>query len=403
VNKTILALSIGLVLNSIEATAATLQPGDHLSIDTGSNFSMGAGAYGTVPLLGESGIIVGSALGDTGSGAHGGSPIPDDVGAVTQPWSFFYNTGYDYLSPDYGSGSFAGDTTNGVDMTSWTITWNTIAAIPMGGCFLRAGGCTQNPGSTNETVFDDTGIGNFEWSGVYGDTYTITYRAHTPLEDPSSFGGVQYDVVLTGIVTKSGELPPTSGVSIDLPGGSVYECSNGSAVINADVNIATTNPDDIVSINWTLNGNPVASGDSASIIASLGTHEIGVSVSTLESGTKTDTANISVNDTLAPALDAAFISSQTGEEVTMINEDVKSAMHSGNIKVVYSATDACDESPIVNATLGIEVVDDDKIKLNRRNNRLTLHSESTADSIVLSVDTTDASGNTATIVKELSQ
>lgn len=119
-NKSALTLTMGLVLGSAGFTAATLQLGDHLSIDAGSFFCDGGGAYGTVPLLGHNGIMVGPAAGNTGTGSHGGARTATDVGAATRPWNFFYNTGYDYLFPDNGSGSFGGDTTNGVDMTAWT-------------------------------------------------------------------------------------------------------------------------------------------------------------------------------------------------------------------------------------------------------------------------------------------
>ncbi len=198
-NKLLLPLSIGLALGAVEATAATLQPGDSLSIEAGSTFTLAPGITLPVPILGENGITVGSTPGDTGTGSHPGSPQPGDVGSVTQPWQFSGQTGYDYLSNTIGSGNFGGDTTTGVDMSTWTVTWNTIS-IPMGGCSLVAGGCTQNPGQTNEVIFSNSGIGAFNWSGIYGDSYTIIYTANVPVGDASNFGGVQYDLFLTGTV-----------------------------------------------------------------------------------------------------------------------------------------------------------------------------------------------------------
>jgi len=199
--KSLIALSVAAAFTATGAQAVTVLPaGANLTIDAGSFFAMGAGAYGTVPLLGENGITVGPGTGDTGTGSHGGDPVPSDVGAATQPWSFFYNTGYDYVGSN-GSGSFGGSTETGVDMSAWTVTWNTIANIPMGGCSLVAGGCTQNPGQTNEVIFVNSGIGDFTWDGnANGGAYTITYTATVPVGDPSNFGGVQYDVFLTGTV-----------------------------------------------------------------------------------------------------------------------------------------------------------------------------------------------------------
>ncbi len=74
--KSILVVSIGLALTSVEVTAAVLQPGDKLSIDEGSFFSAGAGAYGTMPLLGENGITVDPAQGNTGSGHYCPTYVP---------------------------------------------------------------------------------------------------------------------------------------------------------------------------------------------------------------------------------------------------------------------------------------------------------------------------------------
>ena len=200
--KSALTIAILGAMGVTGAQAASLSAGDTLSIGAGSFFAMGAGAYGTVPLLEESGITVGPAAGDTGTGSHGGDPVASDVGGVTQPWSFFYNTGYDYFSSN-GSGSFGGDTTTGVDMSAWTVTWNTVANIPMGGCSLVAGGCTQG-----STVFADTGVGSFTWDGTDGGAYSIVYTAHVPVGDPSNFGGVQYDLTLNGVVTLAGAPAP---------------------------------------------------------------------------------------------------------------------------------------------------------------------------------------------------
>jgi len=215
-DKKRLIIMLGFSVMSSATTAATLQTGDHLSIDAGSFFTMAGGAYGTVPLLGYQGISVGVAPGDTGSGSRGSAtspligeqPQPSDIGAVTQPWAFFGSIGYDYLSPDNGSGSFGGDTTNGVDMTSWTLNWLEISSVPVGGCQLgdpanNFGYNTCDGNYSGQDYFTDTGTGLFSWSGVYGDSYTITYTAHIPKGDPSYFGGIQYDLYLTGIVTTS--------------------------------------------------------------------------------------------------------------------------------------------------------------------------------------------------------
>jgi len=396
--KTILATALGFSVIA-SAAAADLLPGDKLLISSGSYFTMGGGAYGTIPLMGENHLVVGSALGNTGSGSHGGSPAATDVGAVTMPWSFFYNTGYEFLSVNHGSGSFGGDTTNGVDMTSWAVTWNGIAEIPMGGCYLLPGGCTQG-----STVFNDTGIGAFSWDGVYGDTYTIDYRAHIPVGDPTNFGGIQYDVHLTGLVIRGGEpLPPTTNVTIRFPDGRNFSCEAGGATVTANVNITTSDDNDIVSVDWALDGASVGSGNSVTTFVPVGTHDFRVVVNTLASGQYSNTQPVTIKDDSAPVITAGFISTQTGEEVTVLSDGVKSALESGNITVQYTATDKCDSNPHVEATLGIDVVDQDKVKLNRGVNKLMLQGDTLSNSVVMTVSADDAAGHHSLLKKVLSQ
>ncbi len=406
--KTVMALSVGIAITSFSVTAAELQQWNHLSIESGSYFSFGGGAYGTVPILGEDGLLVGPAQGDTGSGSHGGKPVAGDVGAVTQPWDFFYSTGYDYLSPDNGSGSFGGDTTNGVDMTAWTVTWNTLANIPMGGCSLgdianNAGFSTCDQDRDGNDDFVDSGTGTFEWSGVYGDSYTITYTAHVPAGDPSLFGSIPYDLVLVGKVTTGGPPGPTSKVSIKLPDGDEYECVAGGANVTANAVITTTDVNDIASIEWTLDGNPAGSGDSFSGFIALGEQTLKVLVNTVESDAVIDSITLDVSDTLAPEINAAFVSTQTGEEVAALSDLVKSAHHFSKIAVSIDVNDACDNNPIVDATLGIDVASEDKFRLNRGKNKLQLQGDMLPESLTLSIGATDATGNTTAVNKTLSR
>lgn len=178
--KSLIALSIAAALSATGAQAATLPAGATLSIDAGSNFLMGGNPGAN--LFGESGLTVGPGAGNTGTGSHSGPPAAGDVGGVTKPWTYFCNTGYDYMA--LGS-SFGGSTEAGVDMSGWTVTWNGIAAIPMGG----------------DAAQGDSSIAAFTWDGTNGGTYTITHSAHVPLGDPSGFGGVAYDLNLTGTVS----------------------------------------------------------------------------------------------------------------------------------------------------------------------------------------------------------
>lgn len=181
--------------------SAQLSNGDVLTIGAGSDFRMGSPAATPTFMFGENNITVGAADGDTGTGSHGGAPLPTDVGAVTQPWLFFGNTGYDYVSV----GRPVLETAPGqLDFTGWTVTWNGIPAIVMGGCFLVTGGCDLDGDGIDDV--SDTGIATLNWSGVYGDPYTLDYTAHVPAGDPSNFGGVEYFLHLEGIVVAGGSV-----------------------------------------------------------------------------------------------------------------------------------------------------------------------------------------------------
>ena len=200
--KSILVLSITAVFASVDASAFTLPAGAVLSIETGSKFNMGGSSSypsdcsgGGIAITSgtnqSKGLYVGANLDDFSSGPHGGPPSPSDRGGVTAQWTYFCNTGVNYLSETVGSGTFSGDTDPGVgvDMSSWIVGWNGIATIPMG---------------TNVI-----GISQL-YCGVDcsdGDTYSIVHAATVPAGDPSGFGGVRYDVCLMGTITAAGSLP----------------------------------------------------------------------------------------------------------------------------------------------------------------------------------------------------
>lgn len=181
---------------------AQLPFGTVLTIEQGSYFTMGGGGTPT-PLIGEDNIVIGTAPGNTGTGSHGGSPVAGDVGAVTKPWAFFTATGYDYILTTPVTEIAPGE----LDYRGWTVTWNGVDPIPMGGCSSVPGGCDQSSDGTID--FNDTGIATFVWSGISGDPYTLDYTSHVPVGDASGFGGVQYDQHLEGVIIIPGNSPTT--------------------------------------------------------------------------------------------------------------------------------------------------------------------------------------------------
>ena len=165
------------------------------TVESGSWFAMDNDGSGTVepaekiPQIMLSNIDFNDLTAATGS--HAGN-IDGTESPVFDIWEFFGGTGMDYLtSPmvDNGDGT--------VDMTGWSVAWNGIALIPMGG----------DPAN----FASDTGLGAFVCSGgaacAVGDAFTLDYASHVPLGDASGFGGVGYTLHLEGTVSSVVPVP----------------------------------------------------------------------------------------------------------------------------------------------------------------------------------------------------
>ena len=232
-NKTLFALAIGSVgmMGAMSAHAVAVNTGDKLGITSGvtlydslgyqTNVSPGswfamdndknskiAGTEKVALSEGTTGLVIGTT---TSPGAsHIGAPTATDTNAIDDPWYFFGSTGSDYLTV-----AVTGDTTTGLNMSGWTVTWNGLSTIPMG-----SGAWTPlNTGVAGMAAGPYTsGIGKFSWNGVYGSTYTLDYTATVPVGDPSGFGGVQYALHLTGTVTAAAPVPEASTYGMMLAG-----------------------------------------------------------------------------------------------------------------------------------------------------------------------------------------
>ena len=90
-----------------------------------NNNSAISGTEKTALAQGTTGLVIGVT---TSAGAsHSGCPTGSDSNAITAPWCFFGNTGSDYLTA-----AVTGGTATGLNLGGWTVTWNSIPAIPMG-------------------------------------------------------------------------------------------------------------------------------------------------------------------------------------------------------------------------------------------------------------------------------
>ena len=127
------------------------------------------------------------------TGSHAGG-IDGTESPVADIWEFFGGTGMNYLTSamtDNGNGT--------VDMSGWTVGWNGIAAIPMGG--------------DSANFASDTGLGALSCGACgVGDAFTLDYNAHVPLGDASGFGGVGYGLHLEGTIASVSAVPVPAAV-----------------------------------------------------------------------------------------------------------------------------------------------------------------------------------------------
>ena len=212
-------LLVGLVTGtSASALAATPVQGDVLTITAGASVgtnpvTSATGSYFGMDMNGDSKIQLSEldmlsqgttslVLGVTTSAgaSHSGPPVAADTNEIDAPWAFFGNTGSDYLKI-----AVSGSTTSGLNLSGWTVTWNGIPAINMGGGAWQPLNCSAVWMQCTGHTFTN-GNAEFTWDGVSGDpyspyaAYTLNYAATVPAGDPSGFGGVKYYLHLTGFM-----------------------------------------------------------------------------------------------------------------------------------------------------------------------------------------------------------
>lgn len=303
------------------------------SVKSGSYFGMDLNGSGSITsnertaISQHNGLIIGTIQAATGS--HAGYPDGTESRGIDSAWSFFGNTGMHYMSSPSNviSDDSAGNVT--LDFSGFGVTWNGISEIDMGGLAWEG----NNDGEAVLTC---------QVSCALGERYTLDYSAAVPLGDPSGFGGVTYNFHLEGTVGHAGPPLPTQDVSIALNGGSNQECaSTGGNTITANADITTSDVNDIVSVNWLLDNVSVGSGNSIETFASLGSHQLSVEVTTVDSGTLIRSIPVTISDNIRPSLDILFFDQKTGDEITQVSSQFKNT-----VQITYNATDICDPEPI---------------------------------------------------------
>lgn len=160
------------------------------SVNSGSYFGMDTNGNNKIipsertAIAENNGLVLGTA--QAASGSHAGPVNGSESPGVDAPWEFFGSTGMHYTAAPTNVLSASGNTAT-VNFSGWGVTWNGIPAINMGG-----GAWAGNAnGVANVTCAVDCGN---------GDTYTLTYSATVPANDPSGFQFVKYNLYMTGTV-----------------------------------------------------------------------------------------------------------------------------------------------------------------------------------------------------------
>lgn len=200
----IVAMASVLGLAGMGVQAAVLNSGDVLTIQDGAvdyygTFVAGSGSFFGMDTNADSKIAITEATAIDGLNGItiGSTQAAGDI----DTWSFFGNVGQDYTTV-----APTGGTTGGVNLSGWTVFWNSIN-VPMGtGAWTPANCAAAHMGCSGQSF--SNGVANFTWSGTYGDSYTLTYTATVPAGDPSGFGNVRYYLQLVGTVEGGGTPPP---------------------------------------------------------------------------------------------------------------------------------------------------------------------------------------------------
>lgn len=363
-------LSDGAVLQFVAGVPGYDSNGNPMGVTSGSYFAVDFNANNVftsnekTAIAMHDGIIIGAS--QPASGSHAGPVDGTESPGIDAPWNFFGNTGmFQTLSPviDNGDGT--------LDFSGLGVTWTGILNIPIGDALrnpvpdtLRATiVCTNNPCQI-------------------GDNYTLDYRGHVPVGDPSGFGGVLFGLHLEGTITDGVLLPR---VTINVAGGTQQECSaHGGTQVTATADVQVPEGDSVAAINWTLDGAPIGSGDQVVELIPLGTHSLAAEVQTLNGQNASSSRNLLIRDTQPPTVDAAFVTQSNGAVVTSVDQNAK-------LSIRASAVDACDPAPVVNAMVGAPVSDGGSVAVKIENGQIRLN----VPQMSLSVTARDAANNAA--------
>ncbi len=209
IQKTVLCGSLAVVLGStgLAAQAAMLLGGDLLTItpgapqfdSNGNFFNVTSGSYFMCDCDANSKIanVEKTAI---SPGSAGGIV----VGVTQSPGEIDNYQFFGFPGGHYTTAPVTGGTTSGLNFSGWSWFWNSVSTPLNSGSWTPLNCSTAGVYCTGYS----NGVARLDWSGIYGDSYTLNYAATVPLGDPSGFGGVRYFLHLEGVVTSFALIPP---------------------------------------------------------------------------------------------------------------------------------------------------------------------------------------------------
>ena len=176
------------VPNASGNTADQPASGTYFSMDVSANTTI----YTTLTKGPDGGFVIG--YDQLATGSHTGVPTGNETASIDLGWNFFGNTGLTFtknggiIGNTDGTLKFSGEPSINGGQGRYQITWNGIPEIDLGG---------------SDQFPEDLGFALINCDPAPcadGSTYDLTYEAHVPPGDPSGFGGVQYRLVMDGVV-----------------------------------------------------------------------------------------------------------------------------------------------------------------------------------------------------------
>lgn len=266
---------------------------------------------GTAAMYGPGGMVVGPLLPITGS-------YDTDLMHVTiDPWMFFGSLTYSeidllepgtHVRPGAGTVTVSAGQLGGFIQTDWGVNVDLPAFIVWD--------VVSYPGGMHFEPVDSDG------DGVLG---------HAMISYPFPGFSIVYEFDV-------GAPAPAVDVSLTVLGGTRQECDtlggkNVSVMATVDLGGGAV----LGSIDWTVDGEAVGTGNSITPFLTLGSHTVEVTATTTEGLYDTAVMAVNVVDTTRPDLSIAFVDTRTGLPVTAIN-----GAGASYVEIRLNASDICD-------------------------------------------------------------